>query len=149
MFSIEADFNDSDLEAMIQEDLQAWFDEITEVLMEAGKDCIDRQIAKQRADVPGDGGGFGNITYDLRSSMGCAMIVNGKITETYFPFTKTSEGKQQGMSLLETVAGEIDEEIALALVAGEFYSVFVESKGYDVLTMGKNKLEIELDKLFA
>lgn len=145
MFSIEAEFNDSDLEAMIQEDLQAWFDEITEVLMQTGKQQVDTAITKVTSG--GYGKIFGNITYNLRSSMGCGLAIDGEVVEDYFPFGEGDEGQAHGKDLLNKIAAENNFEISLIVVAGEYYSEFVQAKGFDVDKMSLKTFEDNFFKM--
>lgn len=135
MITIKADFSLADLEADMNADLEKWFDEISATLLQVGKESIDRQIAKVKPDTDAYGKGFGNITYNLRSSMGCGLVRNGKVIETYFPFGKGDVGQTHGLALLDEIAGTISEGIALIVVAGEQYGVFVEMKGFDVIAM--------------
>lgn len=134
MIKITADFTDSFLEDMINSDVDKIINETAKSMFSAGKVITDKAVAKTK-DGAFTGGGFGNISYDLRSSMGCGLVKSNKVTQNYFPFGKTTTGKKHGKDLLTTVAAEITEEIALIFVAGENYAVFVEDKGYDVITM--------------
>lgn len=134
MITITPDFSLSELDDIIDSDINDWFKDLGKSMMNAGKLITDKAIRKAKTGAF-SGGGFGNISYDLRSSMGCGLAINKTITQTYFPFGRTGEGKQNGINLLNQVASELDEEIALIMVAGMSYAVFVQQKGYDVITM--------------
>lgn len=135
MISIEADFSFDDLEKDMQAELDKWFDALAQKLMQTGKNITDQAIAKVKG-APFTGMGFGNITYNLRSSIGCGLVVFGDIKEDYFPFGKGDVGQQHGRELMAEVATEISkDDIGLIFVAGEKYGVFVQNKGYDVTDM--------------
>ena len=134
MISIEADFSFSDLEKDMQSELDKWFDALAQKLMATGRNITDQAIAKVKTNMPG--GSFGNITYNLRSSIGCGLVVFGEIKEDYFPFGKGDVGQQHGRELMAKVATGISkDDIGLIFVAGEKYGVFVQQKGYDVTDM--------------
>lgn len=134
MIKIVPLFTENQLKKDMEDKLQVWFNSLAKNLMDSGKEMVNRAISKARTG-PGTGGGFGNITYDLRSSMGVGLVIGKIVKETYFPFKATNSGKADGLALLNKVALEVNEEIALVMVAGEHYSVFVESKGYDVISL--------------
>ena len=139
MITITADFDFNELNSIIEQDVDDWFDELGRALLATGKRTIDRQIAKIKTG-PFTGGGFGNITYNLKSSMGVGLVINKQIKEAYFPFGKGGDGKTKGRQLLSEVAAETKEDICLIVVAGEKYGVFVQQKGYDVITMAEGTL---------
>lgn len=145
MINIEADFNFDELEKDMEDKLQVWFNELAEKLMETGKASIDYAINKVTSG--GYGKIFENITYNLRSSMGCGLVVNGQVTETYFPFGANDEGEAHGRALLEKIALEVTGDIELIVVAGSFYAYYVESKGFDVLRMSNATFEKEFLQL--
>ncbi|WP_443945601.1 hypothetical protein ACJVDH_00385 [Pedobacter sp. AW1-32] len=145
MITITADFDFKDLDTIINSDVQHWLDDLGTSLFEAGKKIIDVQIAKPKGP-PFSGEGFGNITYNLRSSMGVGLVVKKVVKQDYFPFGKGDVGQTHGRELLKTVASETTEEICLVVVAGEYYGVFVQSKGYDVIKMAEGTLPPEFLK---
>lgn len=144
MFSIEAQFSTQDLEKMITDDMQKWFDEMAVDLMKVGKASVDKAIYKVSSG--GYGKIFGNITFNLRSSMGCGIIVNNKVVDTYFPFGKGDEGRAHGLELLNRLASQVVDDIELIVVAGEFYAGFVQAKGFDVLAMSEATFNSEFLK---
>lgn len=146
MITITADFSLADLEKDMNSTIESWFDEVAATFWEVGKESIDRQLLKIKPDTDAYGKGFGNITFNLRSSMGCGLVRDGKVVDTYFPFGKGDVGQTHGLSLLNEIAGTIDDNIALIVVAGEKYGVFVEAKGFDVIKMSYAKFE---DEFFA
>lgn len=131
MFSIEADFTEADLERWINEDVQDWIDEMTQALMKVGKRLVDKARAKTKSE-----GGFGNITWNLRSSIGLCAVNQGKIIETYFPpIGKGEHGNTVGREMAERLAlySEGKDGVIVVFVAGEKYAHFVQTTERDVI----------------
>jgi len=131
MFSIEADFSEPDLERWINEDVQSWFDELTSQLLATGKILVDKARAKTKSE-----GGFGNITWNLRSSIGLCAVNQGKIIETYFPpIGKGEHGNTVGREMAERLAvySEGRDGIQVVFVAGENYAELVQTTERDVI----------------
>jgi hypothetical protein len=147
MFSISADFSEKDLENWIMEDVNEWFDELVETFREKGREFTTRARAKTKSE-----GGFGNITWNLRSSIGYCLMYENKVVESYFPSIKGgTSGEAKGRELAETLAiyGDHGDGIVLVLVAGEDYASFVKAKGYDVIQSSSAKFETELTQLLG
>lgn len=144
-------------------DLDALGDVVTEnvrksivsVLADVGMQCV----AEAR-----DNGNYEDQTGNLRSSIGFAVVVDGKIV-TKSGFTQVqgrgenmalvryktkagkevkfwakgksgdgSEGVRQGEQLLDKLASEHSTGICLIVAAGMSYAVYVEGRGKNVLT---------------
>lgn len=87
-----------------------------------------------------DNADFLNHSNNLRSSLGIAVALNGRIVKSDFEIRlggKDGDG-QQGLEhakeLISKTATEYPNTIVLILVAGEKYAFFVENKGKLVLT---------------
>lgn len=131
MFSIKANFNQSEVGDYIKQETDKWFTSLIEPFRITGRDLVDRARAKTKA-----GGGFGNITWNLRSSIGYLIIYNGEVVETYFPPLETgSEGSATGENYAREIATliNIHEGIQLVIVAGMEYAVLVERQGFSEL----------------
>lgn len=132
MFKIEAEFTTEDIENWINADLNNWFDDLAEFFLSTGKDLVDKARAKTREE-----GGFGNITWNLRASIGCAVVRNHTISDgdTYFPpVNNGGEGHKIGIAYLREIASLIDDgDVYLLFVAGMEYASFVQKKGKDVI----------------
>jgi hypothetical protein len=135
MIKISADFNMADIEAYIREEEEAWYDEIVASMLKVMKKLVDKARAKTKTE-----GGFGNITWNLRASIGgCIVNQTGKIVETYFPpIAKGAHGNKIGREFAERIAlySRDNNEISMVFVAGEDYAVFVQSEqasGRDVI----------------
>ncbi|WP_231492206.1 hypothetical protein [Pedobacter sp. Leaf170] len=144
MIKIIPQFSFADLQKDIEVDLQKVIEDFANKLFKAGINAVDLARAKTKAN-----GGFGDISYRLRASIGCGLVVGGKLSEDriYFPsIGEGEEGRVKGIAFLKQTASEVSmEDVALILVAGESYAGYVEAlHDYDVIT-GTSK---KLDKLF-
>lgn len=132
MFSIEADFDLSDLEAIVNGEVNAWIEGLLNYFRTRGRELVDKARAKTRDD-----GGFGNITWNLRASIGmCIVDSDGRIIETYFPpISKGDHGNTVGREMAERLAvyGRSRNEASMVFVAGENYASLVQAKGKDVI----------------
>lgn len=149
MIDITADFSDKDLEDWINADAQEWFNELTETMRAVGKKCVDRARAKAKPEE----GAFGNITWNLRSSIGYVLVYERKVIEAYFPVLKSgSLGSQTGENYAREIALLINEgdSIELVIVAGmDYASIVQEAKGFDVIAVSTALFEAEVTKLMA
>lgn len=138
MIEIRADFSLDELDDIIQSETEAWFEELVDTYRQAGKSFVERAVDKAT---------FNNITWNLRSSIGYLIIFNGQVLESYFKDLKDgTEGQEVGKDYALFVAKLIDEGegLAMALVAGEEYAFFVESKGKDVISGSYDHFQHEL-----
>lgn len=145
--SFKANFQMSDIAKIIQEDTQEWLDELMETFREQGREFTKRARAKTKAE-----GGFGNITWNLRSSIGYCLVYQGRVIETYFPPIKGgTEGEQKGEDYAREIALLVDEAdgVMLVMVAGMEYAAFVKAKGYDVIQSSSATFETQIKQLLA
>lgn len=97
---------------------------------------------------------FTDRTGNLRSSIGYMILKNGQIMSEDFEDsaqgTDKSTGKQKGFEFAFLKA-EVTTGFVLIVVAGMEYAVYVESKGYDVITgsslLAENDLRQAFEKL--
>ena len=88
-------------------------------------------------------------THYLRSSIGFVVFDHGeKITES---FSSTggeagSAGAEAGREIAEEAAKQYTNEIVAVIVAGADYALYVESKGYDVISGPCSELNEVLSK---
>lgn len=95
--------------------------------------------------------GFGDITANLRSSMGYGIFKDGiAIRYSYEQVKQGEQGVEVGRQLAEDI-GRTTEGLALVVTAGMNYAIHVEAKGRDVLTsaelMAKRELPNIIEKL--
>ena len=80
---------------------------------------MDKAHRKMKPDQDLYGKAFGNITWNLRSSMGCGLVFQNELVESYFPMGTGDEGRGKGLDLLNELAAETEEEICVIVVAGD------------------------------
>lgn len=127
MFDIIANFTQADVAAYIQQETEAWFQSLVEPFRVTGRDLVDRARAQTKAI-----GGWGNITWNLRSSIGYLLMYNGEVVETYFPVLETgAEGSETGENYAREIALLVNEGegVQLVIVAGMEYALLVERQG--------------------
>jgi len=134
MFSITADFSDDELEKTILEDVNIIISEMADRMFQAGKKVVDLARSKTKSE-----GGFGNITWNLRGSIGCVLLINHEIPEEYIyfpPVSKGGEGVKKGIDYAREIALLVDDgDPVLIMVAGEEYAGYVEAlDDYDVIS---------------
>lgn len=94
---------------------------------------------------------FTDRTGNLRSSIGYIILKNGKIVSENFEDADQGTDKATGKAKGLEFAFENNEAFigyALIVVAGMQYAVFVESKGYDVITGSSLIADQELKEVF-
>lgn len=97
-------------------------------------------------------GGFGDITGNLRSSIGYIILKDGKVITSEFQEAATGSDRVTGVTAGESIAEEVGAKypkgFVLIAVAGMSYAAAVESKGKDVITGSAQQLETDLRSLF-
>jgi hypothetical protein len=144
MLSITPNFNMSDIDKDLQQFIAEVELHVISSFKAAGKSFVDKARAKTK-----DEKGFGNITWNLRSSIGYVIVKDHNIVERYFPpYRNGSEGNKQGIAYAEEMALLLDDgEIRLVVVAGMEYAALVEATDHDVITGSSLKFESEFKKL--
>lgn len=90
---------------------------------------------------------------NLRSSVGCIVIVDGVILQEY-GFEQVKEGAQgviDGKEYAYSLAKQYPKGVAIIAVAGKEYASYVADKGYDVLdsaeVLAKKVIDLSLKEL--
>lgn len=138
MIKITADFSMAELNAIINQETEVWFDELVDQYRLAGKSFVERAIQKAS---------FNNITWNLRSSIGYVIMFDGQIIESFFKdLVAGTEGQEVGEDYAKFILSLIDDGdgLSMALVAGEEYAYYVEAKGKDVISGSYGLFESEL-----
>lgn len=96
-------------------------------LMRIGEECINYARLN---------GGYIDQTGNLRSSVGYAVIDNGKVVSSKgFVKVKTgTEGVISGKQFLDDIIAKHGGGVCLIVVAGMNYAAYVEAKSYDVIS---------------
>lgn len=117
--------------------------EFIRTLAYIGEQIINKARAK---------GEFTDRSGALRSSEGYMILMDGKMVNLKFNPTIKAEGKNRGEDLAKELAKENNKGIQLIVFAGMEYALYVESKGFDVLSgsvLNKSEFEKELKSLLA
>lgn len=92
---------------------------------------------------------FLDQTGNLRSSMGYIIVDNGRVIN-FSDFKQVKEGDTgtvRGKALARQLADRFGKGICMVFVAGMEYAVFVENRGYDVLTSANLQAETDIPDL--
>lgn len=93
-----------------------------------------------------EGGNYLDQTGNLRSSIGYAVILNGKIIQMGISDKGNSKGEE---FLTERIKKAQKRGIQLIVTAGMNYAEYVEAKGYNVLTSAELKAEPMIHSLLT
>ncbi len=128
------------LEEQIQKRVQVIINTLNRVGMECVK--IARDTTKENT--------FTDQTGNLRSSIGYAVLIDGKIEQisSFSKVKKGAEGKKTGINLINDLASKYSRGIVLVVVAGMNYASYVETKR-DVLKSSELKAKETLPKILA
>lgn len=134
------------LEAYVRQQTKLYFDYVVEVYSKAGQAMVEDARGRTKDFSAYDGGSFGNITWNLRSSIGCSVFQNGVPVFEYYPVLNTGAkgsqtGKDYARSLVEDNLG-----IVLVVVAGMDYARAVEDRNFNVITATALEAEAILER---
>lgn len=109
--------------------------DVFESLQQAGEDFVTGSRGMKKHE-----GGFGDVTGNLRSSIGYAIRRNGEIIFGNF------DGNSTGVAAAKRAIDEVEKIQGLQLigVAGMNYASEVESRGYNVITYHSGLLMVDL-----
>ncbi|HPE74692.1 MAG TPA: hypothetical protein PLC80_01310 [Draconibacterium sp.] len=109
--------------------------DIFESLQQAGEDFVAGARNMKKSE-----GGFGDVTGNLRSSIGYAIRRNGEIIFGNF------DGNSTGVAAAKRAIDEVEKNNGLQLigVAGMDYASAVESKGFNVISYQGLMLMVDL-----
>lgn len=118
------------IERMVEAKAQAVNGAIIDALRMLGTECVN---------VIRNQGNYKDQTGNLRSSTGFMIVANGQeVSRSNFEVVeKGYEGSERGKKIVAEVAKQFPTDIVLVVVAGMKYGIYVERKGYDVLTSGQ------------
>lgn len=143
---IKAKFTMAQIKADVDRAVKLYLNDVVRIYSKAGKAMVEDARKRTKNLGSYDGGSFGNITWNLRSSIGCAVYRDGVKVFTYFPVLNTgAEGAQTGSDYADELA-QGRPGIVLVVVAGMHYARAVESKGYNVIDATAGIAEEILEK---
>lgn len=111
---------------MVKEHVVAMIEKAEDMLIGLGNMCLE-EMGRSR--------GYVNRTGNLTSSQGFAVSLDGQIR--YLSTFDTSIGGFAGRELAIREAEKVTNGMALVVVAGMRYAVYVEAKGYVVTSSAK------------
>lgn len=122
-------------------------DEFIQAALEAYKlTCIEIVNRAKSVDT------YKDQTHALRSSIGCVVYHNGVEVFNYFEANGGENGTggvNTGLEFARSIADvDTDKEIVAVIVAGMEYAIYVEAKGFDVLTGSTLRFEDNLKAEF-
>jgi len=96
-------------------------------------------------------GGFGDITGNLRSSIGYFIVKDGVIIREDVELSEIGTDRHSGMNKVKAFIHQIKESDGLRIygVAAMNYSVYVEAKGFNVITTQADMLVVDLKDLMS
>ncbi|TXK52388.1 hypothetical protein FVR03_01340 [Pontibacter qinzhouensis] len=142
---IKADFNLSAVRKYIAEQVREYELHVIQAFTDAGNAWQERAKLKTKSQ-----GSFGNITFNLRSSIGYILLKDGvELAESFEVVGTGDAGAEKGLAYARELAGNYPAGIVLICVAGMEYAAAVESKGYDVITGSSLYMEQDLAELLA
>jgi len=96
-------------------------------------------------------GAYQDQTANLRNSIGYVIVLNGKVIDENFTYSsKGADSQEDGLKIGRKLALEIasqQKDIALVIVAGMKYALYVESNGFNVLTSAEQLAKIQVPNL--
>lgn len=137
---IKANFTQQQIEQLLQKKAENVHRAIVSVLYQLGELCVNEAR---------NFGSYTDRTGNLRSSVGFGVFKDGQpISYSNFEqVAKGTEGGIEGRNLLEKISGKYHNGYALIVVAGMNYAVYVEAKGYNVLSSAELLAENELPRM--
>ena len=123
-------------------------DEFVEASLPAYQEACVKMVARAKQTNT-----YQNQSGALRSSIGCVLYHNGVEVYNYFEAEdgeKGSEGVEKGLAYARSIAEEKgNKPIVAVVVAGMDYALYVEAKGYDVLTGSTYQFADDLKENFG
>lgn len=117
----------SEIDAFIDQRLDKAMQAIINTFSYVGESCIIEAR---------NNGSYLDQTGNLRSSIGYAVVVDGRIVHKKIgkQVKNGADGTSEAEAYLTRLASEHPSGICLIVVAGMNYAVYVEGRGYNVLT---------------
>lgn len=142
--ALKGNFDTAAFEKKVAAAMEAHRQNVIESLIWMGNECV--RDAKTN-------GSYKDRTGNLRNSIGFVVFENGVILHEYFEKTTkgTEESNDDPISTSRNLAIEAGSDfqgMALVVVAGMKYAMYVETKGYNVLSSAELLANKELPKLF-
>ena len=141
---ITPQFNSNDIERILREKIEKYYQKVIRILRIVGEKCINE--AREH-------GSYQDQTGNLRSSIGYVVLQDGKPIEKggFAPTERGREkgknGQTEGETFINKVVSQYPKGLVLVVVAGMKYASYVEARNYNVLTSAELLAEREVPKL--
>ena len=112
-------------------------EDVVEAMAYAGEEFVTEAREMNKSE-----GGFGDVTGNLRSSIGYFILKDGEVIDQ--GYTGNAEGKHAANKVLGLV--KRNRGIQLVGVAGMEYATYVESKGFNVISRQGDAMLVDLEK---
>lgn len=135
----------------INEMLDTAFEKLTEEVNIRATMAFQR-ACKETVTYAKENHGYTQQSGALNSSTGFQLYQDGKLVDEWFEAASAGDGSGSGSGInagKKTASGAAamhSEPIVAVIVAGMPYAVYVESKGYDVLTSAEHQFPDILEK---
>jgi hypothetical protein len=139
-------FTNADIDAFAM----SRYEEAENRLIEAMK-FVGEGFVKEARAMTKEQGGFGDVTGNLRSSIGYVITKNGKIIEEVVYRSDKGTDRNTGVNVTKQFFRDVssDEGLMLYGVAGMDYAAEVESRGYNVISVQSDMALVELKQIFS
>lgn len=117
--------SDSEISKTINDNIEKLVKELVKQLTNVGNQCLSEMENSQ---------GYLSRTGNLTASKGFSVALDGEIQ--YTSNFNSTEGGEAGRELAESRAKET-KGVSLVIVAGAKYALYVEAKGFNVITSSK------------
>lgn len=137
---IQVKFSKKQMEALVNKSRENVERAVAAILFELGEKCVNE--AREY-------GSYKDQTGNLRSSIGYGVYKDGQplAIGDFHQVSKGTDGAIEGRALLDRIAGQYPNGYALIVVAGMNYGVYVEARGYNVLSSAELLAEKELPRM--
>jgi hypothetical protein len=142
--TIKANFKLADMQAYINQQVDVSYKAVIATFQYVGETFV------RNARLNGN---YVDRTGNLRSSIGYIILQNGQQLAQNFAEgpngTDRATGVLNGITIAEEIAVEYPKGIVLICVAGMDYALYVENKGFDVITASSLEAQTQLKELLS
>lgn len=127
MAGLKPKFSIAAVNQFLQQKTENYEKQVIKTLQYQGEQFVTRARLKTKTE-----GSFGDITGNLRSSIGYVILKDGEPLDENFG--NTAKGQHEGKRIAREVGRRFPQGLVLIGVAGMEYAAAVEAKGYDVIS---------------
>lgn len=131
---VTANYTAASIDREVKQAIDEYFKYVVDVYSRAGRAMVEDARSRTKDFGSSGNGSFGNITWELRSSICCAVYRDGREVFFYGPVLNTgADGVTAAKDYLQELSTGI-AGIQLIVVAGKEYARAVEDKNYNVIS---------------